>query len=543
MVPAIASRKLSWPSMRFVQLGVDASSKSAMKTFAPQLRALMIILRSTGPVISTRRSRRSLGSDATAQSPSRMACVALGNSGLQPPSTLACTSTRLARRRLRSAPNLRSSAATKAIASGGRIVSKPGFIRPPIETPAGTFALLIIVLSFVARLFQPSVGNRLVFLAHHRLAQPLVDKRLEGEVARQPIGLLRKIEGLIGVNGAQHAFVQFLLQHRLAGIGYHDVGLAGGDLVEDRHVIGIDGDRRPLEIVAGIFLVGAAGIDDDSRRRLVDAGEGGIFRLVGAAGDRRLAVDEIGDTEQALLLTLQANRDTAHCEVELAGREIGHQIGPRGLDDLELDAERLGERRRHVDVDALEFLGRRIEKGEGLVVAGAADPKHAARDDLVEQGSAGRNLPEGHLRRRPGGEQQDGDNQNACTTKHGRFPSLICRLFAPSNAGPGGSYHERAAPSAGCPHGDRFALSAPARPPCSAARRRRSLPAGAAGPYGDTSTAPCRPAEDRARIRSAAGSADRECGLAANRGSATTTGAPACRRPSGPRPCRRLRAI
>ena len=48
-----------------------------MNTFAPELSALMIILRSTGPVISTRRSCRSGGAGATFQSPSRM-CGRLG---------------------------------------------------------------------------------------------------------------------------------------------------------------------------------------------------------------------------------------------------------------------------------------------------------------------------------------------------------------------------------------------------------------------------------------------------------------------------------
>ena len=54
------------------QVGVLASSKSAMKTLAPEFSALMIILRSTGPVISTRRSRMSCGSGATVQSLSRI---------------------------------------------------------------------------------------------------------------------------------------------------------------------------------------------------------------------------------------------------------------------------------------------------------------------------------------------------------------------------------------------------------------------------------------------------------------------------------------
>ena len=46
-----------------------------MNTLAPEFSALMIILRSTGPVISTRRSSRSAGIGATRQSPSRMARV------------------------------------------------------------------------------------------------------------------------------------------------------------------------------------------------------------------------------------------------------------------------------------------------------------------------------------------------------------------------------------------------------------------------------------------------------------------------------------
>src|SRR5881628_1437539 len=56
--------------MLFAQVGELASSKSAMKTLAPELSALMIILRSTGPVISTRRSARSAGIGATLQASS-----------------------------------------------------------------------------------------------------------------------------------------------------------------------------------------------------------------------------------------------------------------------------------------------------------------------------------------------------------------------------------------------------------------------------------------------------------------------------------------
>jgi hypothetical protein len=42
----------------FSQVGEFASSKSAMKTLAPELSAVINIFRSVGPVISTRRSAR-----------------------------------------------------------------------------------------------------------------------------------------------------------------------------------------------------------------------------------------------------------------------------------------------------------------------------------------------------------------------------------------------------------------------------------------------------------------------------------------------------
>ena len=71
IVRSSASVRFRWPSMQFSQVGEFASSKSAMKTFAPELSALITILRSTGPVISTRRSAISSGNGAIRQSPAR----------------------------------------------------------------------------------------------------------------------------------------------------------------------------------------------------------------------------------------------------------------------------------------------------------------------------------------------------------------------------------------------------------------------------------------------------------------------------------------
>ena len=119
------------------QVGVEASSKSAMKTLAPQFSALMIILRSTGPVSSTRRSRMSLGSGATTQSLSRIFLVSGRKSGFSPASSFFWRTTRKASNSSRRALNLRCSSATKATASLVSTFSKPGLIAPVISTPAG----------------------------------------------------------------------------------------------------------------------------------------------------------------------------------------------------------------------------------------------------------------------------------------------------------------------------------------------------------------------------------------------------------------------
>ncbi|ABY21927.1 hypothetical protein RSal33209_0171 [Renibacterium salmoninarum ATCC 33209] len=80
-----ASIKLIWPWMTFRQLGVEESSMSASQTFAPEFSALMVILRSTGPVISTRRSTRTGAGGATRQfGSSRMVEVSRRKRGSTP---------------------------------------------------------------------------------------------------------------------------------------------------------------------------------------------------------------------------------------------------------------------------------------------------------------------------------------------------------------------------------------------------------------------------------------------------------------------------
>ncbi len=71
--------------MTFCQVGAVASSKSASHTLAPEFNALMVILRSGGPVISTRRSSRPGAGAATCQvGSSRTAAVSGRKSGSWP---------------------------------------------------------------------------------------------------------------------------------------------------------------------------------------------------------------------------------------------------------------------------------------------------------------------------------------------------------------------------------------------------------------------------------------------------------------------------
>src|ERR1017187_923955 len=109
--------------MMFCQVGELESSKSAMKTLAPEFRALMIILRAVGPVISTRRSRRSAGVGATFQEALRISAVSAGKSGCRP-SSISCWRARLASsNRRRRGSNLVDNFTRNRTASGVRISS------------------------------------------------------------------------------------------------------------------------------------------------------------------------------------------------------------------------------------------------------------------------------------------------------------------------------------------------------------------------------------------------------------------------------------
>ena len=121
-----ASRMLICPSRTLFQVGVEESSQSAMNTRAPEFRALIIILRSVGPVISTRRSAKSSGGGDTFQFPSRTGLVSSKKSGLEPDSKSACRILRAASSSFRSSRNSLTRLAIKSVASGVKTCSRRG---------------------------------------------------------------------------------------------------------------------------------------------------------------------------------------------------------------------------------------------------------------------------------------------------------------------------------------------------------------------------------------------------------------------------------
>jgi hypothetical protein len=121
MVRLIASYRFCWPSTTLTQCGVLASSRSASQTLAPELSALMVIFRSVGPVISTRRSVRSAGAGGANQSAARMSAVSGRKPSVPPAAISARRAARAASNSLRRGRNRRFRSATNSTASSDRI--------------------------------------------------------------------------------------------------------------------------------------------------------------------------------------------------------------------------------------------------------------------------------------------------------------------------------------------------------------------------------------------------------------------------------------
>ena len=153
----MASFMLSWLSSMLCQVGQLASSKSAIQQLAPELSAFMVILRSGGPVSSTRLSCRSSGIGAIFQFPSLTSRVSGRKSGISPALILSCRFARLSRSSTTLPLYSRESLATKATASGVRMSSNSSGI-PVVNSIPSAYVRVPSVMTSGSSLQLPERG-------------------------------------------------------------------------------------------------------------------------------------------------------------------------------------------------------------------------------------------------------------------------------------------------------------------------------------------------------------------------------------------------
>src|SRR3954469_6560818 len=194
-----------------LQVGEFESSKSAMKPVEPLLSALITILRSVGPVISTQRFWRSLGGGATVQSPSRTSRVSSRKSSVPPSSSARWRCSRFSSSSRRRPSKRRWSSATNSRAS-----SESTSLGVVTSTP-----LAVAILS-----------------SHDRLVEQL-HRVQHGHLVAEPLGVRSDLDRAAGVRGGHDLRAGIEQVARLAaaelgsGVGLHEVvdaGRAAADL-------------------------------------------------------------------------------------------------------------------------------------------------------------------------------------------------------------------------------------------------------------------------------------------------------------------------
>ena len=130
-------------------------------------------------------------------------------------------------------------------------------------------------------------------------------------------------------------------------------------------------------------LVGATRIDADLDARAIDGFQIWEALTIGFSDQGTLAEREVRVSQAHDFLTLERSGNSRHRDVVAPVAKPGDEIRPTRLDELHLDAERVTERVRGVDVDAFErSIG--ASEAERSVVPRGADYDVAAPDDRVE---------------------------------------------------------------------------------------------------------------------------------------------------------------
>src|SRR5437764_1284922 len=271
IVPSIASMRFTWPSIMFCQVGEFESSKSAMNPRAPELSALMTILRWVGPVISTRRSIRSFGAAATTQLwSSQMLRVESRKSSVPPASSSWRRSTRLCSSSCRVDSNSRCRPVTNSSASEVSTSSMRPFTGAWISRPF-TSTLAIAAASLNRRLNQlyrvDHAQRPTHLLAHGRdldraagvaggdhlracgeQVVHLPPPELGGGLGVQQVVDTRGPAANLPLRGLDHLELRDLAE-QLARLGAHRLGVrqVTGVVVGD-----LDGDRMATRARAGV---------------------------------------------------------------------------------------------------------------------------------------------------------------------------------------------------------------------------------------------------------------------------------------------------
>ncbi len=241
-------------------------------------------------------------------------------------------------------------------------------------TAGVTTAVLVAVYSSVwlARLLTlPEEVQR--SLAVRSITTPFALEAAK-QMGGQPdlVALFVVITGVFGMAVGDILFLRLAVRSRLAkgaGFGASSHGRQFG--------------LRQIGVHEG--FVGAARRFQQTHRRLVDLFESAVFLHVGAAHQRDFAVGIQLVSEEHLFLPLQRDGDAAHRDVALAGGEVRRQGFPAGFHPLHVGAQALGQRLRHVDVDAF-IAAVFLEEGIGLVVAGGADLQGLLLQHFVQVG-------------------------------------------------------------------------------------------------------------------------------------------------------------
>ena len=168
-----------------------------------------------------------------------------------------------------------------------------------------------------------------------------------------------------------------------------DIAVAQGRECEGRVVEG-DHDRL-REVAAQDDLVGGALVCTNSKPiELLRRRQGALL------GQELLAGGEVRDAEIELPGPLVRDGEVRQNQIDLAGGQQRDTIRRVGGPDLQLDAERVGDGLRVVDVEAGDPFRRGIDEAERRVAVEGGDPENAGLSEVVQTvGRCGADRQEG----------------------------------------------------------------------------------------------------------------------------------------------------